>query len=151
MSRSTAAEAAALPPLKAFARSGLQPSAVLYSMLLLLRLCACSTASAQDQQAASQLAQHCTACPLHDHVSSRHLTSALLVLQLRELELKLKQYGNSEMTTNPQDFISRKDHARLIDARINGREADLQVCFTSSACVSSAVQSVHAPHHPQPI
>lgn len=50
-----------------------------------------------------------------------------MVLQLRELELKLKQYGNSEMTTNPQDFISRKDHARLVDARINGREADLQV------------------------
>ena len=55
------------------------------------------------------------------------LLSGLLLLQLRELELKLKQYGNSEMTTNPQDFISRKDHARLTDARINGREADLQV------------------------
>ena len=44
------------------------------------------------------------------------------------MEAKLKQYGISEMTTNPQDFISRKDHARISDARVAAREADLQVC-----------------------
>ena len=63
-------------------------------------------------------------------------------VQLRELELKLKQYGNSEMTTNPQDFISRKDHARLIDARINGREADLQVCLATDISLHFQRQQV---------
>ena len=48
------------------------------------------------------------------------------------MESKLKQYGISEMTTNPQDFISRKDHARICDARVSAREADLQVSTTSS-------------------
>ena len=43
------------------------------------------------------------------------------------MESKLKQYGISEMTTNPQDFISRKDHARICDSRVSAREADLQV------------------------
>ena len=48
-------------------------------------------------------------------------------VQVREMEAKLKQYGISEMTTNPQDFISRKDHSRICDARVSAREADLQV------------------------
>ena len=43
------------------------------------------------------------------------------------MDSKLKQYGISEMTTNPQDFISRKDHARICDSRVSAREADLQV------------------------
>ncbi|KAL3149782.1 hypothetical protein ABBQ38_013608 [Trebouxia sp. C0009 RCD-2024] len=49
--------------------------------------------------------------------------------QVREMESKLKQYGISEMTTNPQDFISRKDHARICDSRVSAREADLQSEF----------------------
>ena len=52
------------------------------------------------------------------------------------MEAKLKQYGISEMTTNPQDFISRKDHARITDARVSAREADLQVSATS-CCIST--------------
>ena len=52
------------------------------------------------------------------------------------MESKLKQYGISEMTTNPQDYISRKDHARISDSRVSAREADLQV---------SLLPPVHAP------
>ncbi len=52
------------------------------------------------------------------------------------MEAKLKQYGISEMTTNPQDFISRKDHARICDARVSAREADLQVTVLPLVCLS---------------
>lgn len=45
------------------------------------------------------------------------------------MESKLKQYGISEMTTNPEDFISRKDHARICESRVSAREADLQVIY----------------------
>lgn len=48
------------------------------------------------------------------------------------MESKLKQYGISEMTTNPQDYISRKDHARICDSRVSAREADLQVSLALS-------------------
>ena len=54
---------------------------------------------------------------------------AVICVQVREMESKLKQYGVSEMTTNPQDFISRKDHARICDSRVSAREADLQVSW----------------------
>jgi len=75
-------------------------------------------------------------------------------MQVREMEAKLKQYGISEMTTNPQDFISRKDHARICDARVSAREADLQVtillpCCTTvclSACLSVCPRSGSAGH-----
>lgn len=53
----------------------------------------------------------------------------VICVQVREMESKLKQYGVSEMTTNPQDFISRKDHARICDSRVSAREADLQVSW----------------------
>lgn len=57
-------------------------------------------------------------------------------VQVREMESKLKQYGISEMTTNPQDFISRKDHARICDSRVSAREADLQVsCLLKYPCL----------------
>jgi len=52
------------------------------------------------------------------------------------MEAKLKQYGISEMTTNPQDFISHKDHARICDARVSAREADLQVTVLPLVCLS---------------
>ena len=55
------------------------------------------------------------------------------------MEAKLKQYGISEMTTNPQDFISRKDHARICDARVSAREADLQVTVLSFVCLSTCL------------
>ena len=51
------------------------------------------------------------------------------------MEAKLKQYGISEMTTNPQDYISRKDHARICDARVSAREADLQVTLLPLVCL----------------
>lgn len=65
------------------------------------------------------------------------------MLQVREMEAKLKQYGISEMTTNPQDYISRKDHARISDSRVAAREADLQVHLsqthlTPCMCISLA-------------
>ncbi len=59
-----------------------------------------------------------------------------LCMQVREMEAKLKQYGISEMTTNPQDYISRKDHARICDARVSAREADLQVTVLPLVCLS---------------
>ncbi len=52
------------------------------------------------------------------------------------MEAKLKQYGISEMTTNPQDYISRKDHARICDARVSAREADLQVPVLLPCCTA---------------
>ncbi len=57
-------------------------------------------------------------------------------MQVREMEAKLKQYGISEMTTNPQDYISRKDHACICDARVSAREADLQVTVLPLVCLS---------------
>ena len=62
------------------------------------------------------------------------LRAVCACVQVKDMEAKLKQYGISEMTTNPQDYISRKDHARICDARVATREADLQVntiiCFS---------------------
>jgi len=58
-------------------------------------------------------------------------------MQVREMEAKLKQYGISEMTTNPQDFISRKDHARICDARVSAP------CLSVSLPVSVVCHLIH--------
>ena len=67
-----------------------------------------------------------------------------LCMQVREMEAKLKQYGISEMTTNPQDFISRKDHARICDARVSAREADLQVTILLPCCTTVCLSAHEA-------
>ena len=69
----------------------------------------------------------------HTHLALMLALTTSYNVQVREMEAKLKQYGISEMTTNPQDFISRKDHARICDARVAAREADLQVSQTPFA------------------
>ena len=51
--------------------------------------------------------------------------SRLLVVQ--ELEIQIKQYGISEVTVNPQDYISRNEHARICDSRVSARDSELQV------------------------
>ena len=51
--------------------------------------------------------------------------SGLLVVQ--ELEIQIKQYGISEVTVNPQDYISRNEHARICDSRVSARDSELQV------------------------
>ena len=46
---------------------------------------------------------------------------------VQELEIQIKQYGISEVTVNPQDYISRNEHARICDSRVSARDSELQV------------------------
>ena len=41
---------------------------------------------------------------------------------LQELEVRLRQLSNNDVVTNPSDYITKAEHARILDSRMAGKD-----------------------------